>query len=149
MSKCKTTIQNQSLTGHGIRYTYRSPSPSTHLHPKSLTSNLLQDIYYSIERIDYGVPAYLYVYFLMLIEHLQTTNHTLILAHTKSSFSHKISCPSLLVKEQGVVLYSDPTSIYFYLSNYLSNPLNKHGEIALFYLYNKIKPCYLFYQDDR
>ena len=43
--------------------------PDTHLtplHPKSLTSNQLQDIYYLIERIDYGVPAYLYVYFLML-----------------------------------------------------------------------------------
>ncbi len=26
----------------------------------------------------------------------------------------------------------------FFKSNYLSNPLKKHGEIALFYLYNKI-----------
>ena len=36
------------------------------LHPISITSNQLQDIYYLIERIDYGVPAYLYVYFLIL-----------------------------------------------------------------------------------
>jgi hypothetical protein len=49
------------------------------------------------------------------LEHFQTTTHTLILAYTESSFSHKISCPSHLVKEQGVGLYSDPTPIYFYL----------------------------------
>ncbi len=67
-------ISHRSWTPH----TYRSPSPSTHLskiypdihltplHPKSLSFNQLQDIYYSIERIDYGVPAYLYVYFLLL-----------------------------------------------------------------------------------
>jgi hypothetical protein len=59
------------------------------------------------------------------LEHLQTNSHTLILAYTESSFSHKISCPSHLVKEQGVGLYSDPTPIYFYLSNYPSNPLKK------------------------
>jgi hypothetical protein len=50
---------------------------------------------------------------------------------------------SLLVKEQGVGLYSDPTPIYFICLFIYPTP-SKNGEIALLYLYNKIKPRYVF-----
>jgi hypothetical protein len=63
----------------------------------------------------FGDIKYEIFLFSIALEHLQTTTHTLILAHSESSFSHKISCPSHLVKELGVGLYSDPTPIYFYL----------------------------------
>jgi hypothetical protein len=45
----------------------------------------------------------------------------------------KISFPSLLVKEQGVGLYSDPTPIYLfvYLSVYYSITPQLNGDIAI------------------
>ncbi len=90
------------------------PPTYLHLHHNSLTSNQLQDFKYSIERIDNGVPAYIYVYFLILqnIYKLLFTLYSLLIQNLAIV---KISCPYLLVKEQGLSLYSDPTPIYLFV----------------------------------
>ena len=82
------------------------------LHPISITSNQLQDIYYLIERIDYGVPAYLYVYSLILQNISILLITLLFLLIQNLSLVIKLSCPSHLVKDKGVGLYSESTPIY-------------------------------------
>ncbi len=78
------------------------------------------------------------------LEHLRTTIHTLLLAHTESCFSQKKSHVLVFwLRNRGQVCTQIlPPSIY--LSIYLSNPLNKMGILLYSILYNKIKPCYVF-----
>jgi hypothetical protein len=64
------------------------------LHPNSLTYNQLQDIYYSIEREGYGMPAYLYVYLLLRLNTYNLLFTLYSVTHKKSSYSQNLKSMS-------------------------------------------------------